>query len=861
MNEAMLAQRRELGAAVDLTLPTGAVRALGGSDVLSFAVEEGADSPLLPGGVLSARLTLELANEEGQWRGQPLVGATAEVYVLCGGERLACGAYIIDSVSAAERSGAVKLSGSDSIASELTATFVDGLDYPATLQQVWEHWVGQTRYVWSGEIPNGAAVIVERPDWGEVTLRRAAGWIAQAAGGFVRVTREGALEMAACTGGEAVGLDPEVYWSLDDGFHTWGPVAKVRVKNGEESFTVGDGAGETVSVEGNPLFQTEAVAEGMLAQMQGLSLAKAGFCWRGEPSVSVGSRVALTDTYGKEILCTVTRQTMKFDRGFTAECVCGVPEAGDGGIVRAITPEGGLNAGALTGTVDGGLLAADSVTARSIAAKTITAEKLAAGSVLTDHLSAGAVTADKLDADTVSAQTARFVAAEMKKLTANEVGTDELYAALAHVVSLAAGSISAGKVDADRLAAALVEVVSLHAATGDFDFATIRNLVSQAMSLEQGAMDTVYIKNLAVTSANLLSATLGKLVLKGDDGKYYRVFVGSDGTVSTEQVEDVDAEVEGGKQIVETSMNVGSLNATNLQASSAVINQILTTALTAGSITAADALIASATIPALYATSIKAIGDSLDLSANESIRLLVGEKNTVYRQEEQPEEAAVNDLWIQPSTGYTWQCTAAEPLPELYLDGDGNLFYAYADGAEGYEYVIDDDGNLLYSGEGGQTVSADGELVNVLWVRVKDGDLSAAELKLTNEGIMGVVTGTQAWQDVQSAAEVTESQIAVLESQFTQRMDGFELSISETVGRDELRTYVRYEDGAVELGSSASRYTAQISDKGFVVLQDGEAMTSMVQNTVSAPVIEARRQFQLGGFALRIGADGHLLLV
>lgn len=258
MNEAMLAQRRELGVEVDLTLPTGAVRTLDGADVLSFAVEEGSDSALLPGGVLSARLTLELANEEGQWRGEPLIGATAEVYVLCGGARLACGAYIVDSVSAAERSGAVRLSGSDSVASELAVTFEDGLSYPSSLQHIWEHWVGQTRYFWSGEIPNGAAVIEEKPDWGEVTLRKAAGWIAQAAGCFVRVNREGALEMVSCSGGEAVSLDPEAYWSLDDGFHTWGPVAKVRVKNGEDSFTVGDGAGETVSVEGNPLFQTEA---------------------------------------------------------------------------------------------------------------------------------------------------------------------------------------------------------------------------------------------------------------------------------------------------------------------------------------------------------------------------------------------------------------------------------------------------------------------------------------------------------------------------------------------------------------------------------------------------------------------------
>ena len=84
VNEEMLAAERSLGVQVRLTLATGAVIALDGAQVLDFSVEEGADSALLPGSVLSARLTLSLANESGQWRWggslrgeRPLVGATA----------------------------------------------------------------------------------------------------------------------------------------------------------------------------------------------------------------------------------------------------------------------------------------------------------------------------------------------------------------------------------------------------------------------------------------------------------------------------------------------------------------------------------------------------------------------------------------------------------------------------------------------------------------------------------------------------------------------------------------------------------------------------------------------------------------
>ena len=51
----------------------------------------------------------------------------------------------------------------------------------------------------------------------------------------------------------------------------------------------------------------------------------------------------------------------------------------------------------------------------------------------------------------------------------------------------------------------------------------------------------------------------------------------------------------------------------------------------AGKITAGDALLASATIPSLYTTAIQAIGDGMDLSANDTIRLLLGAKDEMQQ--------------------------------------------------------------------------------------------------------------------------------------------------------------------------------------------------------------------------------------
>lgn len=322
----------------------------------------------------------------------------------------------------------------------------------------------------------------------------------------------------------------------------------------------------------------------------------------------------------------------------------------------------GINGSKLSyGSVGSAQVSADSVSARHMQADSINTDALQAGSVTTEKLAAGSITADKIQAGAIDAETINAITAKInsivagstttdtlyaaladittlmvKQINAENIDTNELYAALANVVYLRVSQIDAEHIDADELSAAIADFVSVYAGTGEFDFATIQNLVAKALSLEQASAESVYIKNLAVTSANLLSATLGKLVIKGEDGKYYRVFVGSDGSISAEEAtltedELAQGETSTGQQIVETQMNVSDLNASNLQASSAVINQILTTALTAEKITAADALIASATIPTLYTTSITAIANNMDLSANQTIQLLLGAKDELQR--------------------------------------------------------------------------------------------------------------------------------------------------------------------------------------------------------------------------------------
>ncbi len=101
MTEGMLSSARTLSPRVDLTFPTGAEVTLPADDIVSFAIEEGADSALLPGSVLSSSLELILANDSGQWReggsvrgNRTIAGSTARVYLILNDEtKVPCGVH------------------------------------------------------------------------------------------------------------------------------------------------------------------------------------------------------------------------------------------------------------------------------------------------------------------------------------------------------------------------------------------------------------------------------------------------------------------------------------------------------------------------------------------------------------------------------------------------------------------------------------------------------------------------------------------------------------------------------------------------------------------------------------------------
>lgn len=357
-----------------------------------------------------------------------------------------------------------------------------------------------------------------------------------------------------------------------------------------------------------------------------------------------------------------------------------------------------------SGSVTSAKLAINSVGAGQLQSGSVGSLQIKMAAIQTAHIQDASITSAKIaqaTVDELNANALSAVTATIKKLAAESLTTDDLYAALATIataqittanitnanidwanianLSAAMADIATAKINSASITSAQIEDLSasvaklIHAEVevGNFTLAEVTNLLANALILKQGVADSMTITNLAVTSANLLNATIGELVLKGTDGKYYRVVVGSDGTIQTEQTTVTDSEISAGETtdghaIVSTSANIADLSAQTVKASQAVINTIMTESLTAGKITAGEALIASATIPALYTTSIEAIGNSLTFSANEKIQSIVGELDETTLIAQDASDSASNALALAEETqeGLTTVEAAAKAAQE-----------------------------------------------------------------------------------------------------------------------------------------------------------------------------------------------------
>jgi len=255
-------------------------------------------------------------------------------------------------------------------------------------------------------------------------------------------------------------------------------------------------------------------------------------------------------------------------------------------------------------TVDGGNIRLQSIVPGILGADAVGTENIQNGAIIADKIEAGAIKTEKIEARAV---TAEKIAADA--IEARHLSVDALTAVDAHIVN---ADIDWAEIDS--LQAAIAQITSAEIQNVDIDFAKIKDLNADTAIITKGTAGELYISRLAVTEANLVSLSVGQLMVKGADGSFYALSVDETGAVKAEKklvanADIGDKTIDAGEKMIEGSVTAATLNAREIFGESALIRELIASTLDVDTLFAREAMIAKI--------------NALDITGNESIRLYV----------------------------------------------------------------------------------------------------------------------------------------------------------------------------------------------------------------------------------------------
>jgi hypothetical protein len=194
-------------------------------------------------------------------------------------------------------------------------------------------------------------------------------------------------------------------------------------------------------------------------------------------------------------------------------------------------------------------------------------------------------------------------------------------------------------------------------------------LATDTAIITQGVGGKLYIADLAVTEANMVSLTVGELIVKGADGGFYAVSVDSEGNITSTRKQvgnaDVgDASINAGEKLIEGTVTAACLNVNDIFANNAIIRSLIAANIDVDTLFAREA-----TIAALNAA---------DITGNEYLRLMVAGKADATDVNALTERLSQAELKITDSaivSTVTSSTTYQQAQQQIYSDMDALLGY------------------------------------------------------------------------------------------------------------------------------------------------------------------------------------------
>ena len=220
----------------------------------------------------------------------------------------------------------------------------------------------------------------------------------------------------------------------------------------------------------------------------------------------------------------------------------------------------------------------------------------------------------ELTAQIANISKAQITTANINEANINWAQITSLSAAIADIATAKIGEAEIKSAQITDLEAEVARIAAAKIAVADIDWAHIKDLVAGTAIFTAGEGDKLHIARLAVTEANMVSLSVGELLVKGQDGSFYSVSVDAEGNIVTEKKQVVnddvgDLSINAGEKIIEGTVTAACLNANDIFANNAIIRQLIAANIDVDTLFAREA-----TINALNA---------MDIRGNEYLKLYV----------------------------------------------------------------------------------------------------------------------------------------------------------------------------------------------------------------------------------------------
>ena len=381
-------------------------------------------------------------------------------------------------------------------------------------------------------------------------------------------------------------------------------------------------------------------------------------------------------------------------------------------------------------------------------------DQLAADSIVAiradiHEIVAGSVTTDQLYADLARLAVAQITTANIKEANINWAQITSLSAAIADIATAKIGEAEIKSAQITDLEAEVARIAAAKIAVADIDWAHIKDLVAGTAIFTAGVGDKLHIARLAVTEANMVSLSVGELLVKGQDGSFYSVSVDAEGNIVTEKKQVVnddvgDLSINAGEKIIEGTVTAACLNANDIFANNAIIRQLIAANIDVDTLFAREA-----TINALNA---------MDIRGNKYLQLYVTDKVDNISVGGRNLLRGTN----QGAANWNWSMQAGGKTVEEYLDGGVRAVKMTRDAVEqtGWSvitYAVSEDTYALLEPNTEYTLSFDYKpsvaTANGVTFSIRRGDGSNAA---TNDGGYWKEIPANEWTHVSGQFTTTE---------------------------------------------------------------------------------------------------------